>query len=220
MRVDYDRFNLAFFAEQHGIEPWMSCSPALYAYLTGPSKPRWRSSPTRWECSRTPAAPSRRRCRISVHGTYIGNDIILVQFGGRPRRGTQPEAPMADLRQHGQSGRGAVGRGLVRDGGRVHQRLHLGHGGSVARRRFDRRWKAAGQARWRGPLHVSPRRKASRSSRRSNRPSAQPDPGARAVQQALRHEDAAPRVRSSSPNTGSSRGSFGTWPLDYPTWTT
>ena len=38
MRVDYDRFNLAFYADQLGLEPWMSSSPTLYASITGPEQ--------------------------------------------------------------------------------------------------------------------------------------------------------------------------------------
>jgi len=38
MRINYDRLNLAHYAQQHGITPWMSSSPVMYAYLTGPEQ--------------------------------------------------------------------------------------------------------------------------------------------------------------------------------------
>jgi methylamine--corrinoid protein Co-methyltransferase len=38
MRINYDRFNQAYFAKQHGITPWMSSAPVMYAYLTGPEQ--------------------------------------------------------------------------------------------------------------------------------------------------------------------------------------
>jgi methylamine--corrinoid protein Co-methyltransferase len=36
MRFNHDRLNLAFFAQQHGITPWISSCAVLYAYITGP----------------------------------------------------------------------------------------------------------------------------------------------------------------------------------------
>jgi len=38
MRFNHDRLNLAFFAQQHGIVPWISSCAVLYAYLTGPEQ--------------------------------------------------------------------------------------------------------------------------------------------------------------------------------------
>ncbi len=38
MRIVLDRVNLAYFAMQHGIIPWQSCSPTLYAYITSPEE--------------------------------------------------------------------------------------------------------------------------------------------------------------------------------------
>jgi len=38
MRVNYDRLNLAYFAQLNGIVPWMSSCAVLYAYLTGPEQ--------------------------------------------------------------------------------------------------------------------------------------------------------------------------------------
>ncbi len=38
MRVVIDRLNLAYFAMQHGIVPWQSTSPTLYAYISCPEE--------------------------------------------------------------------------------------------------------------------------------------------------------------------------------------
>ncbi len=38
MRIVIDRINLAYFAMQHGIVPWQSSSPTLYAYISGPEE--------------------------------------------------------------------------------------------------------------------------------------------------------------------------------------
>ena len=38
MRINYDRLNLAYFAQLQGIVPWISSCPILYAYLTGPAQ--------------------------------------------------------------------------------------------------------------------------------------------------------------------------------------
>ena len=38
MRINYDRLNQAFFAQQHGIVPWISSCAVLYAYITGPAQ--------------------------------------------------------------------------------------------------------------------------------------------------------------------------------------
>jgi len=75
MRIDYDRLNLAFFAEQHGIEPWMSCSPALYAYLTGPEQAAMEIIAHVLGMLCYSGGTLVQAMSISVHGTYIGNDI-------------------------------------------------------------------------------------------------------------------------------------------------
>jgi methylamine--corrinoid protein Co-methyltransferase len=38
MRINYDRLNQAYFAQLHGIIPWISSCSVLYAYLTGPEQ--------------------------------------------------------------------------------------------------------------------------------------------------------------------------------------
>ncbi len=75
MRIDYDRLNLAFFAEQHGIEPWMSSSPALYAYLTGPEQAAMEIIAHTLGMLAYSGGSLTQAMSISVHGTYIGSDI-------------------------------------------------------------------------------------------------------------------------------------------------
>jgi hypothetical protein len=75
MRVNYDRFNLAFFADQHGIEPWMSSSPALYGYLTGPEQGAIEIiAHTLGMLAYSGGSLTQAMC-MSIHGTYVGNDI-------------------------------------------------------------------------------------------------------------------------------------------------
>jgi hypothetical protein len=75
MRINYDRFNLTFFAQQHGIEPWMSSSPALYGYITGPEQGAIEIiAHTLGMLAYSGGALTQAMC-MSIHGTYIGNDI-------------------------------------------------------------------------------------------------------------------------------------------------
>lgn len=75
MRVDYDRFNLAYFAELHGIEPWMSCSPTLYAYLTGPEQGAMEIIAHTLGMLAYSGGTLTQAMSVSVHGVYTGNDI-------------------------------------------------------------------------------------------------------------------------------------------------
>jgi methylamine--corrinoid protein Co-methyltransferase len=75
MRVDYDRFNLAFHAEQHGLEPWMSCSPTLYAYITGPEQGAMEIIAHTLGMLCYSGGTLGQGMSVSVHGTYQGNDI-------------------------------------------------------------------------------------------------------------------------------------------------
>lgn len=75
MRVDYDRFNLAFFADQHGIEPWMSSSPTLYAYLTGPEQGAMEIIAHTLGMLAYSGGSLTQAMSVSVHGTYVGDDI-------------------------------------------------------------------------------------------------------------------------------------------------
>jgi methylamine--corrinoid protein Co-methyltransferase len=75
MRINYDRFNLAFFADQQGIEPWMSSSPALYGYLTGPEQGAIEIiAHTLGMLAYSGGSLTQAMC-MSIHGTYVGNDI-------------------------------------------------------------------------------------------------------------------------------------------------
>jgi methylamine--corrinoid protein Co-methyltransferase len=75
MRVNYDRFNQAFFAQQHGIEPWMSSSPTLYAYLTGPEQGAVEIIAHTLGMMAYSGGTLTQGMSVSVHGTYTGNDI-------------------------------------------------------------------------------------------------------------------------------------------------
>jgi hypothetical protein len=75
MRINYDRFNLSFFAQQHGIEPWMSSSPALYGYMTGPEQGAIEIIAHTLGMLAYSGGSLTQAMSISVHGTYVGNDI-------------------------------------------------------------------------------------------------------------------------------------------------
>ncbi len=76
MRIDYDRLNLAFFAEQQGLEPWMSSCPALYAYLTGPEQAAMEIIAHTLAMLAYSGGAITQAMSVSVHGTYMGNDIF------------------------------------------------------------------------------------------------------------------------------------------------
>jgi methylamine--corrinoid protein Co-methyltransferase len=75
MRVNYDRFNLAFFADQHGIEPWMSSSPALYGYVTGPEQAAIEIIAHTLGMLAYSDGALTQAMSMSIHGTYVGKDI-------------------------------------------------------------------------------------------------------------------------------------------------
>jgi hypothetical protein len=75
MRINYDRFNQAYFAQQHGIEPWMSSSPTLYAYLTGPEQGAVEIIAHTLGMMAYSDGTLTQAMSVSVHGTYTGNDI-------------------------------------------------------------------------------------------------------------------------------------------------
>lgn len=75
MRVNNDRFNLAFFADQHGIEPWMSSSPALYGYVTGPEQAAIEIIAHTLGMLAYSGGSLVQAMSLSIHGTYVGNDI-------------------------------------------------------------------------------------------------------------------------------------------------
>jgi methylamine--corrinoid protein Co-methyltransferase len=75
MRINYDRFNLSFFAQQHGIEPWMSSSPSLYGYLTGPEQGAIEIIAHTLGMLAYSGGSLVQAMSMSIHGTYVGNDI-------------------------------------------------------------------------------------------------------------------------------------------------
>ena len=75
MRINYDRFNQAFFAQQHGIQPWMSSSPTLYAYLTGPEQGAVEIIAHTLGMMAYSGGTLTQAMSVSVHGSYTGNDI-------------------------------------------------------------------------------------------------------------------------------------------------
>jgi len=75
MRINYDRFNQAYFAQQHGIQPWMSSSPTLYAYLTGPEQGAVEIIAHTLGMMAYSDGTLTQGMSVSVHGTYTGDDI-------------------------------------------------------------------------------------------------------------------------------------------------
>jgi methylamine--corrinoid protein Co-methyltransferase len=75
MRINYDRFNLSFYAQQHGIEPWMSSSPSLYGYLTGPEQGAIEIIAHTLGMLAYSGGSLTQAMSMSIHGTYVGNDI-------------------------------------------------------------------------------------------------------------------------------------------------
>ncbi len=75
LRINYDRFNQAFFAQQAGIEPWMSSSPTLYAYLAGPEQAAVEIIAHTLAMMAFSDGSLTQAMSCSVHGTYQGNDI-------------------------------------------------------------------------------------------------------------------------------------------------
>jgi methylamine--corrinoid protein Co-methyltransferase len=75
MRVDYDRFNLAYFADQQGLEPWISSSPTLYAYITGPEQGAMQIIAHTLGMLAYSGGALTQAMSVTVHGVYTGNDI-------------------------------------------------------------------------------------------------------------------------------------------------
>ncbi|HJO23077.1 MAG: monomethylamine:corrinoid methyltransferase [Myxococcota bacterium] len=75
MRIDYDRLNLAYFADLNDIEPWMSSSPTLYAYLTGPEQGAMEIIAHTLGMLAYSGGTLTQAMSLSVHGSYTGNDI-------------------------------------------------------------------------------------------------------------------------------------------------
>ena len=75
MRVDYDRFNLAFYADQLGLEPWMSSSPTLYAYITGPEQGAMQIIAHTLGMLAYSGGALTQAMSVTVDGVYTGNDV-------------------------------------------------------------------------------------------------------------------------------------------------
>jgi methylamine--corrinoid protein Co-methyltransferase len=75
MRINYDRFNQAYFAQQHGITPWMSSSPTLYAYLTGPEQAAVENIAHTLGMMAFSDGSLTQAMSCTVHGSYTGNDV-------------------------------------------------------------------------------------------------------------------------------------------------
>ncbi len=75
MRINYDRFNLAFFGDQHGIEPWMSSSPAMYGYVTGPEQAAIEIIAHTLGMLCYSGGALTQAMSMSIHGSYVGADI-------------------------------------------------------------------------------------------------------------------------------------------------
>ena len=75
MRIDYDRLNLAYFADLHDIEPWMSSCPTLYAYLTGPEQGAMEIIAHTLGMLAYSGGTLTQAMSVSLDGVYTGNDM-------------------------------------------------------------------------------------------------------------------------------------------------
>ena len=75
MRIDYDRFNLAYHAYQNGLTPWISSSPTLYAYITGPEQGAIQIIAHTLGMLAYAGAGLVQAMSVTVNGVYTGNDI-------------------------------------------------------------------------------------------------------------------------------------------------
>ena len=75
MRINYDRLNQAYFAQQHGIIPWMSSSAVLYAYLTGPEQAAVENIAHTLGMMAFSDGSLAQSMSNTVDGTLWGNDI-------------------------------------------------------------------------------------------------------------------------------------------------
>jgi methylamine--corrinoid protein Co-methyltransferase len=75
MRINYNRFNQAYFAQQHGIIPWISSAPVLYAYLTGPEQAAVEIIAHTLSMMAFSDGSLTQAMSMTVHGSYSGPDI-------------------------------------------------------------------------------------------------------------------------------------------------
>jgi len=75
MRINHDRLNLAYFAQLHGIVPWISSCPVLYAYLTGPEQAAVEIiAHTLGTMAFSDGSFTQAMC-CTVDSRYVGNDV-------------------------------------------------------------------------------------------------------------------------------------------------
>jgi methylamine--corrinoid protein Co-methyltransferase len=104
MRVNYDRFNLAFFADQHGIEPWMSSSPALYGYVTGPAQAAIEIIAHTLGMLAYSGGSLTQAMSLSIHGSYVGNDITWCNSAAALAAERNLQLPWVSFGSTGQPG--------------------------------------------------------------------------------------------------------------------
>jgi methylamine--corrinoid protein Co-methyltransferase len=75
MKINYDRFNQAYFAQQHGIIPWMSSAPVMYAYLTGPEQAAVEIIAHTLGMMAFSDGSLTQAMSVTVDGSYSGPDI-------------------------------------------------------------------------------------------------------------------------------------------------
>ena len=76
MRINYDRLNLAHFAQQQGITPWMSHCAVLYAYLTGPEQATVEIIAHTLAMMAFSDGSLTQGMSVTVDGRFIGPDIL------------------------------------------------------------------------------------------------------------------------------------------------
>jgi len=75
MRINYDRLNLAYFAQQQGIVPWISSCPIMYAYLTGPEQAAVEIMAHALGTMAFSDGSFTQAMSCTVDGRYVGHDI-------------------------------------------------------------------------------------------------------------------------------------------------
>jgi methylamine--corrinoid protein Co-methyltransferase len=75
MRINHDRLNLAYFAQQHGIVPWISSCPVMYAYITGPEQAAVELIAHTLGTMAFSDGSFTQAMSCTVDSRYVGNDI-------------------------------------------------------------------------------------------------------------------------------------------------
>jgi len=76
MRINYDRLNLAYFAQLQGIVPWISSCSVLYAYLTGPEQGAVEIIAHTLGMMAYADGSFTQGMSITVDGRFIGPDVL------------------------------------------------------------------------------------------------------------------------------------------------